>query len=468
MALIDELLALKTKLNNIGEAIRAKTEKTDLLTLAAMPDEIASIVTGNGSTEGKQKITVIDYDGTIIEETYVAEGEYYTLPQAPNHSRLDFHYWASPIGTNGNERVLIGDYPITIAPIYNTKSGLLEMDIKLTAKTGKTVTLQNIDQSFIEWGDGEDNAGDGLSHEYSGYGEYTIKIYGVTSIGSFVFGQKSATPNLYCVGLYIGVGISTIGANAFQYCEELKYLTIPNDVESIANYAFDSCINLQNAIIPRFANIGYQAFGNTRGGLKNVVFAAGDWDKTIGAYAFRYAYGVKQMILPEEIASMDTDIVANCFSLKIFKFPDYISGSTGAQPMGSSLYTLERIIIRVDELTYLPGSFASNCYALEHIEIPETVEKIRFNAFSNCYSLKKIKIPKNVSSIGSAAFLECCSLETIDFRNHTRVPTLDAVSALSGISEHTKIVVPDGLYGSWITATNWVNYANYIYKASEV
>ena len=31
-----------------------------------------------------------------------------------------------------------------------------------------------------------------------------------------------------------------------------------------------------------------------------------------------------------------------------------------------------------------------------------------------------------------------------------------------------KIIVPDNLYSQWKTETNWVTYANYIYRASDV
>ena len=42
-------MAIINKLSAIGAAIRAKTGKTELLTLDSMPTEIASIVTGGGS-----------------------------------------------------------------------------------------------------------------------------------------------------------------------------------------------------------------------------------------------------------------------------------------------------------------------------------------------------------------------------------------------------------------------------------
>ena len=49
------------------------------------------------------------------------------------------------------------------------------------------------------------------------------------------------------------------------------------------------------------------------------------------------------------------------------------------------------------------------------------------------------------------------------------LPTLASYSAFSNIPSDCKIVVPDELYNSWISATNWsnTNVAKYIVKASE-
>lgn len=49
-------MALTDKLTSIADAIRAKTGKTDKLTLAEMPGEISGIETGGGSTEGVRRI----------------------------------------------------------------------------------------------------------------------------------------------------------------------------------------------------------------------------------------------------------------------------------------------------------------------------------------------------------------------------------------------------------------------------
>ena len=55
---------------------------------------------------------------------------------------------------------------------------------------------------------------------------------------------------------------------------------------------------------------------------------------------------------------------------------------------------------------------------------------------------------------------------TLDYRECTSVRSLSSTTCLEGCT-NLKIVVPDSLYDSWIAATNWVNFADNIIKASE-
>jgi hypothetical protein len=74
-----------------------------------------------------------------------------------------------------------------------------------------------------------------------------------------------------------------------------------------------------------------------------------------------------------------------------------------------------------------------------------------------------------INFLGGGAFNGCSSIAFYDFRGHTSVPTLSSSNAFSGIASDCKIVVPDELYDTWITATNWSSssVSKYIVKASE-
>lgn len=61
-------MALTEKLTAIADAIREKTATADLMTLAQMPDLIASIVTGDGGETGEQSMLDAIIAGTSVDK----------------------------------------------------------------------------------------------------------------------------------------------------------------------------------------------------------------------------------------------------------------------------------------------------------------------------------------------------------------------------------------------------------------
>ena len=102
---------------------------------------------------------------------------------------------------------------------------------------------------------------------------------------------------------------------------------------------------------------------------------------------------------------------------------------------------------------------------LKRIAVSITDTNIR--AYKRMSSLNKIKIPANITSINSNAFEYCDAMTEYDFTSLTAVPTLGNDTVFNRIHSYTKIVVPDNLYSTWITETNWSNYASYIVKESD-
>ena len=59
-----------------------------------------------------------------------------------------------------------------------------------------------------------------------------------------------------------GKGIHTIGENAFEYCNRLTYITLPDSIMFIEGGAFWDCGNLKKITLPKnLKTIEYYAFG---------------------------------------------------------------------------------------------------------------------------------------------------------------------------------------------------------------
>ena len=147
-------------------------------------------------------------------------------------------------------------------------------------------------------------------------------------------------------------------------------------------------------------------------------------------------------------------------------------GSSSYGIFASSMKVYGNMLQKVEignSVTSIGDNAFYNCYSLASVVIPNSVTSIGYNAFYNCYSLASVVIPNSVTSIGNYAFYNCSSLAILDFRTHTSVPTLSNTNAFSSVASDLKIVVPDGLYDTWIAATNWssTSVSKYIVKASE-
>ena len=163
---------------------------------------------------------------------------------------------------------------------------------------------------------------------------------------------------------------------------------------------------------------------------------------SIGNRAFQHCYSLASVTIPDSVTSIGQEVFGNCYSLASVTIPNSVTS------IGTYVFQY--------------------CYSLTSVTIPDSVTIIVAYAFAYCYSLTSVTIPDSVTTIGNDAFNSCYSLIKYDFTSATSVPTLSKTNAFTDINGICKIYVPDALYDSWITATNWVTYADYIYKASEM
>ena len=195
----------------------------------------------------------------------------------------------------------------------------------------------------------------------------------VTSIGKSAFSFSSLS------SLVIPDSITCIEDGAFEYCESLSSLVIPNSVTSIGDRAFDHCESLHSLIIP-------------------------DSVTSIGAWAFQSCRSLTDIVIPDSITSIVTGAFSDCESLKSFIIPNSVTSIENCAFCGCK--SLRSLVIP-DGVTSLFWDAFHGCESLSSLVIPDSVTSIGNRAFYGCKSLTDIAIPDSVTSIGNSAFSDC-------------------------------------------------------------
>ncbi len=259
--------------------------------------------------------------------------------------------------------------------------------------------------------------------------------------------------------VYIDDGVTSIGQQAFEYCE-LKTLRIPDTVTKIGNNAFWCCRSLKNVDIPEgVVSIGNGAFGNCESiervtipstvtaigtddrynaftgcyGVEGYQVAAGNpnycsadgvlFDKAMttllyypnasevteyavpnGVVEIRvgslwYSKHLVRLAIPSSVTSMST--LAGCERLE----------EISVDPNNTAYCSVDGILLSKDqtELLWYSPTRSDTSY-----DIPKSVEEIGFDAFADCKNLKSVHIPDSVTYISSGAFSRCTGLTSID------------------------------------------------------
>jgi hypothetical protein len=172
--------------------------------------------------------------------------------------------------------------------------------------------------------------------------------------------------------------VTAIGEKAFENCDSLKSITIPDSVRSIGTYAFRDCSSLASITLP-FIGMSKEGTTNTHFGY---IFGAS-------------SYETNKDYVP---TSLKTVVITGGTSIGDWAFRD--------------CRNLESITIP-DSVTSIGNYAFMSCSSLTSIAIGDGVTSIGGGAFSHCLNLMSIEIPDSVTSIGKFAFYYCTSLKSI-------------------------------------------------------
>ena len=138
--------------------------------------------------------------------------------------------------------------------------------------------------------------------------------------------------------------------------------------------------------------------------------------------AFKNAYSLCTVYLPETVTKIGESAFTNCYCLQQVNMGDNV---TEIEP------------------------FAFNLNSLQSIELPEGLRSIGEYAFQHSESLKSITIPNSVTSIGNNPFTICSALESFEgkFATEDGLALVDGNKLISFAigSDSDSYIIPDGI-----------------------
>ena len=201
------------------------------------------------------------------------------------------------------------------------------------------------------------------------------------------------------VNVKINNNPTKIDDSMFRKCSSLASIELPDTVTEIGKYAFADCTGLKDFTIPDgIKSIGEAAFYNS--GLTSLVVP--ESVETIDKLAFSHMANLVSATIPAGYGI----IFNGCTSLKTAK----ITGNPTAIDdwMFNNCGQLADFDIP-DSVTKI-GYAAFSGTALKEAVIPAGVTEIDDWAFGECQNLEKAVLPDGLKSIGEAAFYECPEL----------------------------------------------------------
>ena len=184
-----------------------------------------------------------------------------------------------------------------------------------------------------------------------------------------------------------GVAVTDIGNNAFNNCEKLVSIDMPEGITSIGNNAFYYCESLTDVIIP-------------------------DGTVRIGSGAFYCCKNLSRVEIPGSVVSIGSEAFYNCSGLKRVTLPDGVNCVFDSVFQGCTSLTS---VLIPNSVMYIYGYAFQGCTSLKSVTIPEGVLTVDAFAFSGCSVLKTVNLPHSLEIIGNSAFRYCSMLADVNY-----------------------------------------------------
>lgn len=215
----------------------------------------------------------------------------------------------------------------------------------------------------------------------------------VTSVAMNTFKQSSIE------NLVIGSGLTSVGNYAFSE-SALKTVVINAVTDSWGDRVFASCAGLETVVFNSESSVIPEAMFNNCSSLKTATGL--ESIKKVGSSAFWLCSQLNSIDVGADVTDIYSSAFYGCSSLNAFPFGDKI------QRIDMFAFSLcsnvSGALILPDTLTTLGSNAFSGCTGITSLTISSSLTSLPSSAFSGCTGIKDVVIPSNIKSIGNSCF----------------------------------------------------------------
>lgn len=248
-------------------------------------------------------------------------------------------------------------------------------------------------------------------------------------------------------GVIIFDGIARrVGARAFEGCENLKSVTLPDSTRVIDNRAFAFCSSLEEVRLC-------------------------DSLMGINREAFAQCTSLSSITIPKRVETVGENAFVLCENLSEF-CGNHASHDGRALVIDGVMvafapYGVEEYVLP-DNIKAIGNWAFHQCTNIRNITIPDSVKSVGIGAFGWCTSLEEITFGEGVEDIADEALRDCLALQSIYLK--TQTPPHITRSSISTFNYETydyeylgcNIYVPTNAINAYTSAEQWSEYATYI------
>lgn len=244
--------------------------------------------------------------------------------------------------------------------------------------------------------------------------------------------------------LTIPTNVETIKENAFNNMKILTKITFdePSKVQTIEKGAFGQCAGLKEVTLPSSLTVLAGIFSLSKN-LETINVPAGSKLTTILQNALQSNTNLKyfNFLGDCDLTTIGSGAFQNLSKLQEFNFPKGVTtignnAFNGCTSMKTATFADDAVITTIGA-----GAFA-DC-GLTSIDIPKSVTKLEREAFRRCDALTVVNVSENLTDISSEAFKYCENLVDINVdKKNTQYSSVDGY--LLTKDKQTLVLFPHG------------------------